>query len=83
MTEKKTYDSDQIKDAKKLADVLISVKGESRPVFALMVESMLIGIGCGQLYRIIAPPLPPLCQSKRTGQELPFKSVRGCEKVPL
>lgn len=30
MTEKKTYDSDQIKDAKKLADVLISVKGESR-----------------------------------------------------
>lgn len=38
MTEKKTYDSDQIKDAKKLADVLISVKGESRPVFALMVE---------------------------------------------
>ena len=43
MTEKKTYDSDQIKDAKKLADVLISVKGESRPVFALMVESMLIG----------------------------------------
>ena len=35
MTEKKTYDSDQIKDAKKLADVLISVKGESRPVFAL------------------------------------------------
>lgn len=45
MTEKKTYDSDQIKDAKKLADVLISVKGESRPVFALMVESMLIGAG--------------------------------------
>lgn len=43
MTEKKTYDSDQIKDAKKLADVLISVKGESRPVFAIMVESMLIG----------------------------------------
>ena len=43
MSEKKTYDSDQIKDAKKLADVLISVKGESRPVFALMVESMLIG----------------------------------------
>lgn len=43
MTEKKTYDSDQIKDAKKLADVLISVKAESRPVFALMVESMLIG----------------------------------------
>lgn len=38
-----TYDGDQIKDAKKLADVLISVKGESRPVFALMVESMLIG----------------------------------------
>lgn len=39
MTEKKTYDSDQIKDAKKLADVLISVKGESRPVFALMTAS--------------------------------------------
>ena len=37
------YPDDQIKDAKKLADVLISVKGESRPVFALMVESMLIG----------------------------------------
>lgn len=43
MTEKKVYDSSQINDAKKLADVLISVKGESRPVFALMVESMLIG----------------------------------------
>ena len=43
MTEKKVYDSSQIKDAKKLADVLISVKGERRPVFALMVESMLSG----------------------------------------
>ena len=43
MTEKKTYDSDQMQDAKKLANVLISVKGENRPVFALMVESMLIG----------------------------------------
>lgn len=43
MTEKKIYDSDQMQDAAKLADVLIRVRGESRPVFALMVESMLIG----------------------------------------
>ena len=40
-------------------------------------------IGCGQLYRIIAPQMPPLCQSKRTPQGLPFKSVRDCDKVPL
>ena len=53
-----------------------------RPPAACIKQSG-AAIGCGQLYRIIAPPLPPLCQSKRTGQELPFKSVRGCEKVPL
>ena len=28
-------------------------------------------MGCGQLDRIIAPQSPPLCQSKRTPQELP------------
>lgn len=55
MTEKKVYDSSQIKDAKKLADVLISVKGESRPVFALMVESMLIGAELAEK-GIAAPP---------------------------
>lgn len=55
MTEKKTYDSDQIKDAKKLADVLISVKARAARVFALMVESMLIGAELAEK-GIAAPP---------------------------
>lgn len=44
MIEKKAeYDSAQMLDAAKLADVLIRVRGERGPVFALMVESMFIG----------------------------------------
>lgn len=37
------HTTDQMEDAKKLAKVLMSVPGEKRPFFALMVEAMLIG----------------------------------------
>ena len=43
MTEKKNYTTDQMEDAKKLAKALVSVPDEKRPIFALLVESMLIG----------------------------------------
>lgn len=43
MTELKKYTPDQMEDAKKLAQALVSVSAEKRPFFALMVESMLIG----------------------------------------
>lgn len=42
MTEK-TYTPDQMEDAKKLAQALVSVPSENRFMFTLMVESMLIG----------------------------------------
>lgn len=42
MTEK-TYTNDQMEDAKKLAQALVSVPEEKRPTFTLMVEAMLIG----------------------------------------
>ena len=41
--ENKTYTNEQMEDAKKLAKALMSVPDEKRPVFSLMVESMLIG----------------------------------------
>lgn len=43
MLDKKNYTPDQLADAKKLAKVLMSVPDGKRSIFALMVESMLIG----------------------------------------
>lgn len=39
----KTYTTEQMEDAKKLAQALVSVPDEKRSMFTLMVESMLIG----------------------------------------
>lgn len=37
------YNSKQLEDAKELAKVLISVSEDKRPLFALMVEAMIMG----------------------------------------
>lgn len=39
----KFYTQKQMEDAKALAKALVSVPDEKRPMFALMVEAMLIG----------------------------------------
>lgn len=41
------YTSDQIEDAKKLAQALASVSESKRPIFSLMLEAMLIGAELG------------------------------------
>ena len=41
--DKKTYTTEQMEDAKKLAQAIVSVPDEKRSIFTLMVESMLIG----------------------------------------
>ncbi len=57
MTEKK-YTPDQMEDAKKLAQALVSVSDEKRPVFALMLESMLIGAEIAEKRLTAAAALP-------------------------
>lgn len=39
----KQYTPEQMDDAKKLAEALMSVSEAKRPLFSLMVEAMLIG----------------------------------------
>lgn len=39
----KDYTLEQMNDAKQLAEVLVSVSDRKRPIFALMLEAMLIG----------------------------------------
>lgn len=43
MTNKRTHNIDEVKDAKELASILVRVKSDHRPMFALMLESMMIG----------------------------------------
>ena len=43
VTKDREYTSDQIEDAKKLAQALASVSESKRPIFSLMLEAMLIG----------------------------------------
>ena len=43
MNNNMNYTADQMEDAKKLAKALMSVPSEKRSIFALMIESMLIG----------------------------------------
>ena len=49
MTENRTYKPnagyipDQMDDAKKLAQIILSVPGEKRSTFGLMVEAMIMG----------------------------------------
>lgn len=51
------YTPSQMEDAKKLAKALVSVSDKMRPIFALMVESMLIGAELAekQLTTVAAP----------------------------
>lgn len=43
MTNQKVYDLKQVKDAKELASILVRIDSDRRPMFALMLESMMIG----------------------------------------
>ena len=45
--EERIYSLEQIEDAKKLAQALVSVSESKRPIFSLMLEAMLIGAELG------------------------------------
>lgn len=51
MTHEKTYKPEDLRDAKQMAEVLASTRGETRSLLSLALESMIIGIDIGEKSR--------------------------------